>query len=623
MRNHTRSPLAGCWVIALSVLLLWPQRLAGYGLGHDMVFTPRQPLTWQSVGLGSTAPRAVPLDALVALQSRLLDGAVLGRIALAVHCRWPAAAAPGRRVLAVDAGGAGGVRARGLEPVRGGAAGAGASGRCCGRTAALPWLVRTAWRYRTATGGPPAAAERLPTATGGLPAAAERLPTPAGRLRTLAGWRPLAALLCWLACCAITPTGALIGAAVAVGVAGSRQLRRLAPVLAAAVLVQLPWLVPALTSPAGATSDPRGVAVFAARSERPGGAPASLLGLGGIWNADVTPVSRAGLLGYLDHGRGAGRAGVRTARVAGPAGRAVDAAAGAAGPGRPAAGRCRQPAGTGRRAALGGPRAARGRPAARRAEVADALRTAGGAERRGRGAATHRPAGRPAARLAGPAGGAGAAAAAAAGRAGHPPRAADPGALPGRLAAGRRRGARLPGRGAGAAVRLLSRPSTGRRAGRCWTRRRAGCRPRRWSRTGWRSPGCCCPARTRPPPGWRRCCSPGRTPRGWPRDWQGRGSAGCSERPTRPGRAAGPPSVASGAHRRRRRAVPGAGAGRPAGAAGRPPLGGAGHSTWRSRRWCSPRSARRRCRTAAGPGRGIATLAGNIAPDTVQRDRQR
>jgi hypothetical protein len=70
-------------------------------------------------------------------------------------------------------------------------------------------------------------------------------------------------------------------------------------VLVAALLVQLPWLVPALSSPAGATSDPRAVAAFAARSERPGGAWASLLGLGGIWNSDVTPASRAGLLGYL------------------------------------------------------------------------------------------------------------------------------------------------------------------------------------------------------------------------------------------------------------------------------------------------------------------------------------
>ncbi|MDQ1722650.1 MAG: hypothetical protein QOI26_2384, partial [Pseudonocardiales bacterium] len=83
MRPRTRSVLlADCWVLGLSVVLLWPQRLAGYGLGHDMVFTPHQPLTLQSFGLGSVAPRAVPLDAVVALASRAVDGAVLGRIAL-------------------------------------------------------------------------------------------------------------------------------------------------------------------------------------------------------------------------------------------------------------------------------------------------------------------------------------------------------------------------------------------------------------------------------------------------------------------------------------------------------------------------------------------------------------
>lgn len=109
----------------------------------------------------------------------------------------------------------------------------------------------------------------------------------------------MARLLCWLACCAITPTGALIGAGVAVTHGWSRRLGRSAAVLAAAVLVQLPWLVPALSSGAGAGSDPRGVAAFAARSERPGGAVLSLLGLGGIWSSDVTPASRAGVLGYL------------------------------------------------------------------------------------------------------------------------------------------------------------------------------------------------------------------------------------------------------------------------------------------------------------------------------------
>jgi hypothetical protein len=262
--------LADCWVLGLSIVLLWPQRLAGYGLGHDMVFTPRQPLTRQSFGLGSVAPRAVPLDALVALASRLVDGAVLGRIALLVPL-----------LLA----GCGCVRLL----------------RAAGQPGSLPALLTVAgfavWN--------PFVVERLALGQWALLWAYGALPwlvRAAGRLRDSRSdgrLGPAAALLCWLACCAITPTGALIGAGVAVAVAWSRNLSRLLPVLAAAVLVQLPWLVPALTSPAGTTSDPRAVAAFAARSERPGGAWASLLGLGGIWNADVTPASRAGLLGYL------------------------------------------------------------------------------------------------------------------------------------------------------------------------------------------------------------------------------------------------------------------------------------------------------------------------------------
>jgi len=84
-----RSGIGWSWAAQLLVplltgWLLWPQRQAGYGLGHDMVFTPHQPLNVGSIGLGSASPRAVPLDALVALAGRLFGGQLTGRIALAV-----------------------------------------------------------------------------------------------------------------------------------------------------------------------------------------------------------------------------------------------------------------------------------------------------------------------------------------------------------------------------------------------------------------------------------------------------------------------------------------------------------------------------------------------------------
>jgi hypothetical protein len=62
--------------------------------------------------------------------------------------------------------------------------------------------------------------------------------------------------------------------------------------LAAALTVNLPWLLPGLLRPAGTGSDPAGVDAFAARAESWSGTLGSLLGLGGIWNAEAVPASR-------------------------------------------------------------------------------------------------------------------------------------------------------------------------------------------------------------------------------------------------------------------------------------------------------------------------------------------
>jgi hypothetical protein len=252
------------WVGLLTIVLLWPQRLSGYGLGHDMVFTPRQPLTLDSFGLGTAAPRAVPLDALVALASRPLDGAIIGRIALVVPlllAGWGA-----RRLLAASS-----VPAQLLV-----------SGFAVWNPYVIERLALGQWALLWAYGSLP-----------WLIRAANRIRTGDRSLSTLAG------LTCTIAGCSITPTGGLIGAVTAVVIASSRSVRRTGAVVVVAVLLQLPWVLPALTTGAGLSSDPRAVASFGARAERPGGPLLSLFGLGGIWNADVTPVSRAGALGYV------------------------------------------------------------------------------------------------------------------------------------------------------------------------------------------------------------------------------------------------------------------------------------------------------------------------------------
>ncbi len=246
----------------LSALLLWPITRAGDLLGHDMVFTPRQPLDLASVGASSASPRAVPLDALVALAERVVDGALVARLALILP------------LLAVGVGCAVLLGTRVLAA----------------RLAACSVAV---WN--------PFVVERLALGQWALLWAYAALPwliLATARRRGRAGWLATAAAL---AAASITPTGGLIAAATAVSVAvGLRRARReLALTAGLALVLQLPWVLPALVSTASATSDPAGVAAFSARPEHPGGALLSLLGGGGIWDADVVPSSRGGALAWL------------------------------------------------------------------------------------------------------------------------------------------------------------------------------------------------------------------------------------------------------------------------------------------------------------------------------------
>lgn len=96
----------------------------------------------------------------------------------------------------------------------------------------------------------------------------------------------------WLA--SLTPTGALF--ALIMGVATARRHRLLT--LLAGLGLCLPWLVPGLLSlldvaaTGAGTSTEAGAAAFAPRAEQGAGTLGSLLGLGGMWNAEAVPASR-------------------------------------------------------------------------------------------------------------------------------------------------------------------------------------------------------------------------------------------------------------------------------------------------------------------------------------------
>jgi len=233
-----------------------------------MVFVPNPAISAATLGLTGGAPRVVPSDVVAAVLAMAVPADILQKIILILIF-----------VLA-----------------------------CSGAVALLAGQYEQAGRSR-----PPAAAAM---ATGVFytwnPFVAERLLI--GQWALLLGY----AALPWVLRVACTGgrqirlrrmCAALIAAAVggfaAMGVsalvavpaalAGGRQARarRLATVLAALVMLSLPWLVPALL--AGVHTDPSGVNAFAARADTPFGRTGSLLMLGGIWNADTVPAGYGGI----------------------------------------------------------------------------------------------------------------------------------------------------------------------------------------------------------------------------------------------------------------------------------------------------------------------------------------
>ncbi|PKH41366.1 hypothetical protein SAMN05192575_11414 [Nocardioides alpinus] len=248
--------LVTLWPLALSLVLVLPLLVRpGHPLARDLVFVPRQPFTDSTWGLGDVAPRAVPVDSVVAALTHLVDGGVLARLILPLSLAllgWGVARllAPLGRTAQVAGSGFAVWNAFVVERL---AMGQWALLLGC---AALPWLVDAAMRYRRD-----------------------------GRRGDLA------AAIAWTALASLTPTGGLFALAGLLA-AATPHLRRLAALLGAGLALQAPWLVAALTGPAAAVSDSSGVAAFAPDTESPFGSVVALLGLGGIWDAGAEPATR-------------------------------------------------------------------------------------------------------------------------------------------------------------------------------------------------------------------------------------------------------------------------------------------------------------------------------------------
>ena len=81
MTRRQMNLLLDAWPAAVALTLCVPLvTQGGYPLARDLVFVPHQPWTDAVIGLGDTAPRAVPLDAVVALLTHVIDGGVLARV---------------------------------------------------------------------------------------------------------------------------------------------------------------------------------------------------------------------------------------------------------------------------------------------------------------------------------------------------------------------------------------------------------------------------------------------------------------------------------------------------------------------------------------------------------------
>jgi hypothetical protein len=267
------------YALALALLVVAPLLKPGYFLLRDAVSTPRSYLSDTALGLMS-APRATPQDFAIALASHVVDGGLLVKALLVIGlwlAGWGAARLVGQVLPESGAG---------------------------GQFAAITVAI---WN--------PYVGERLLQGHWSLLLGYGCLPWVAASVLTLRSaeklsWPAIFGLAFWIALAGLTPTGLILAAIVGlvcVAAPGAGQSRWMcaAVTVADAVVAALPWLTAAalgLSSTGQIWAHAPGIAAFAARAEPGLGTLGSLASLGGIWNGDSVPASRATLFAVLSAG---------------------------------------------------------------------------------------------------------------------------------------------------------------------------------------------------------------------------------------------------------------------------------------------------------------------------------
>ena len=254
------------YALALTLAITAPLLAPGYLLLRDAVSTPRSYLSDAAIGLGESAPRAVPQDFAIAVLSTVLDGGLIVKALLIA-------------ALLMAGWGAGRLAGTVLPE-------AGVAGQLVAATVAI-------WN--------PFVAERLLQGHWSLLVGYGCLPwVAAAVLRLRAGDTGVAVwagLVFWIGLAGLTPTGVILAAVVALVCLaapgpGVGRGRGVAAVLGTALIAAGPWLAASALGGALSTPQGAGLAPFAARAEPFLGTLGSLAGLGGIWNAEALPHSR-------------------------------------------------------------------------------------------------------------------------------------------------------------------------------------------------------------------------------------------------------------------------------------------------------------------------------------------